>query len=57
MSVPSSKMTLTNDIPNIDCPRTAWTLGAALSAGEIGEVSWSSTWLGLWPIHSVQTMT
>src|SRR6184192_1765265 len=26
-SVPSSKMTLTNDIPNIDCPRTAVTRG------------------------------
>src|SRR2546428_324420 len=27
MSVPSSKITLTNDIPNMDCPRTAVTRG------------------------------
>ena len=27
MSVPSSKITFTNDIPNMDCPRTAVTRG------------------------------
>jgi hypothetical protein len=36
MSVPSSKMTYTNDIPNIDWPRTYFTRGAAISDDEIG---------------------
>jgi hypothetical protein len=36
MSVPSSKMTFTNDIPNMDWPRTACTFGAEISAAEIG---------------------
>jgi len=39
MSVPSSKITFTKDMPNIDWPRTAWTFGAEISAVEIGYVT------------------
>ncbi len=50
-------MTLTNDIPNIDWPRTACTFGAETSALEMGYVTWSSTRSALCPIHSVKTIT
>src|SRR5207244_10904299 len=44
-------------MPNIDCPRTASTPGAASSVETMGYVTWSSTRSGLRPIHSVQRLT
>ena len=56
-SVPSSKMTYTKLIPNIEKPRTSVTCGAATNDDTIGYVTWSSTSVGLRPIHSVKTIT
>src|SRR2546426_8034071 len=57
MSVPSSKITLTNDIPNIDCPRTAVTRGEPSIELTTGYVMLSSTRSGARPIHSEKTIT
>jgi hypothetical protein len=46
-----------NDMPNIENPRTSVTWGAAMSEDTMGYVTWSSTSVGLRPIHSVKTMT
>src|SRR5205807_8851464 len=56
-SVPSSKMTFTNDMPNIDCPRTAVTRGEPSSDDTTGYVMLSSTRSGARPIHSEKMIT
>src|SRR6185295_9064919 len=57
MSVPSSKIAYTKDIPNIEKPRTSVTWGVPISFETMGYVTWSSTRVGLRPIHSVKTIT
>src|SRR5213082_514414 len=57
MSVPSSKMTFTNDMPNMDCPRTAVTRGDPSIELTTGYVMLSSTRSGARPIHSENTIT